>query len=154
MELPPGLRLSVEDRPSPQDREFINNALAEFNTAFLRDTTYASFGIFVRDDAAALRAGLLGHAWAGWMFIALLWVHGDLRRGGIGRGLMAEAERRAAAQGCHSAWVDTFSFQAPGFYKNLGYREFGRLDYKPEHQRIFLQKQLSAEQAVPNPAAR
>ena len=79
------------------------------------------------------------------MFIKYLWVHGSWRRGGIGRTLMREAERRAAALGCRYAWVDTFSFQAPEFYKKLGYREFGRLDYAPEHHRIFLQKPLIAE---------
>jgi hypothetical protein len=41
--------------------------------------------------------------------------------------------------------VDTFSFQAPEFYRKLGFREFGRIDYPPEHQRIFFQKQLGTE---------
>ena len=31
------------------------------------------------------------------------------------RKLMSDAEARALEHGCHSAWVDTFSFQAPGF---------------------------------------
>lgn len=68
----------------------------------------------------------------------------DLRRSGIGSRLIAAAERHAVEFGCHSAWVDTFSFQAPNFYPRFGYREFARLDYPPEHQRIFLQKQLLA----------
>ena len=74
-----------------------------------------------------------------------MWVRADLRRGGIGRWLMQEAERRGRDLGCHSAWLDTFSFQAPGFYAKLGYREFARLDYPPDHQRIFLKKRLIAE---------
>ena len=90
-------------------------------------------------------AGLVAECYAGWMFIKYLWVHGRWRRAGIGRALMLEAERRAAALGCRYAWVDTFSFQAPEFYKKLGYREFGRLDYPPSHNRIFLQKTLTAE---------
>ena len=43
------------------------------------------------------------------------------------------------------SWLDTFSFQAPEFYSKFGYREFARLDYPPDHQRIFLKKQLIAE---------
>jgi hypothetical protein len=58
---------------------------------------------------------------------------------------MASAEARALERGCHSAWVDTFSFQAPGFYPKLGYQAFGELDYPPGHKRIFLQKRLGAE---------
>lgn len=145
MGLPAGLHLSFEERPSPLDREFVNKALGEFNAAFLADQAFASFGIFARDGGGAIGGGLIGNTYAGWLFVNLLWVRDDLRRSGVGRAMMAEAERRAISLRCHSIWLDTFSFQAPGFYRKLGYREFGRLDYPPGHQRIFFQKQLSAE---------
>ena len=145
MELPPGLRLSIEKNPSWEDRDLIDNGLGDYNAAFLRDNSYDYFGIFVRGDSGAIRAGLIGHVYAGWLFVNLLWVRHELRRRGIGQGLLAEAERRALALGCHSAWLDTFSFQGPDFYPKFGYREFARLDYPPEHQRIFLKKPLSAE---------
>lgn len=144
MQLPPSLGLSFENNPSWADREFIDKSLGHYNAQFLQDTRWSYFGIFVRDDAgaAAIRAGLIGHCYAGWLFIALLWVHADLRRQGVGSALIAEAERHARAFGCHSAWVDTFSFQGPDFYPRFGYQEFARLDYPPEHQRIFFRKQL------------
>jgi hypothetical protein len=65
-----------------------------------------------------------------------------LHRRGVGRELMAAAETRARKRGCHSAWLDTFSFQARGFYEKLGYEEFGRLDYPPAHHRHFMRKRL------------
>jgi GNAT superfamily N-acetyltransferase len=145
MKLPPGCRLSFEDRPSAKDQEALERGLGEYNDPFLNHPSYASFGVFVRNDAGAVRAGLVGQVYAGWLFIKYLWVHADLRRTGIGSGLLAEAERRALALGCHSAWLDTFSFQGPEFYPKFGYREFGRIDYPPDHQRIFLQKQLTRE---------
>ena len=40
--------------------------------------------------------------------------------------------------GCHSAFVDAFSFQGPGFYPRLGYEIFEMLDYPPDHKRISL----------------
>jgi GNAT superfamily N-acetyltransferase len=79
---------------------------------------------------------------SGWLFIRYLWVSDSLRGRGIGRELMAGAEAHALERGCHSAWVDTFSFQAPGFYPKLGYEVFGELDYPPGHKRIFLRKRL------------
>ena len=142
MDLPPGLRLSFEDQPAWSDREVIDDALGEYNKPFLRDPTYAYFGIFVREETGMIHAGLIGHIYAGWLFVNLLWVHADLRRRGIGQGLLAEAERYAVGLGCHSAWLDTFSFQAPGFYQKLGYTVFGTLDYPPDHKRFFLQKRL------------
>ena len=72
-------------------------------------------------------------------------VHADLRHRGIGQMLLAEAERHAVEFGCHSAWLDTFSFQGPDFYPKFGYQEFARLDYPPDHQRIFLKKRLIPE---------
>jgi hypothetical protein len=53
---------------------------------------------------------------------------------------MAEAERHGRAFGCHSAWVDTFTFQGPNFYPKLGYVEFARIDYPPDHQRFPTEK--------------
>jgi Acetyltransferase (GNAT) family len=91
---------------------------------------------------ASARPSLDGYAYGGWLFVHYLWVHLDLRRRGIGRGPIAEAEQRALVLGCHSAHLDTFWFQAPDFYKKLGYRVFGAIDYPPDHQRFFLQKRL------------
>jgi GNAT superfamily N-acetyltransferase len=145
MDLPSGLRLSFEDKPSWDDREVIDEALGEYNAPFLRDPSYEYFALFVRNEANAIRAGLVGNTYAGWLFVNLLWVHAELRGKGIGSGLIAEAERRAIGFGCHSAWLDTFSFQGPKFYPKLGYVEFARLDYAPGHERIFLRKRLIPE---------
>ena len=145
MDLPPGLRLSFEQDPSPDDRNFVDEALGAYNAAFLFDNRYSYFGIFVRGETGEIHAGLIGYCYAGWLFVNLLWVHADLRRSGIGQKLLAEAERHGIDFGCHSSFLDTFSFQGPDFYPKFGYREFARLDYPPGHERIFFRKQLVAE---------
>jgi len=146
MELPPGLRLSFEEYPTWSDRDFVDEALGIYNAPFLRDPSYSYFGIFVRDEGGqvpgGIRAGLIGNCYAGWLFVNLLWVNENLRRTGIGQTLLAAAERHAIAFGCHSSFLDTFSFQGPDFYPKFGYQEFARLDYPPDHQRIFFRKQL------------
>jgi GNAT superfamily N-acetyltransferase len=146
LDLPPGCRLSIEKNPSWGDREFIDSELGDYNAPFLNDPGYDYFGLFVRDQENAIRAGLIGNCYARWLFINLLWVHSDLRRSGIGQVLLAEAERRAIAFGCHSAHVDTFSFQGPNYYPKFGYQEFGTLDYPPNHKRIFFRKRLIPEE--------
>lgn len=142
MDLPAGLRLSVEDRPSAADIDKIGNALDSYNRQFLGDTAYSRMGLFVRNGGGEIMAGLVGTTYAGWLFVADLWVHADFRRRGIGTQLLAAAERRAAKLGCHSAMLDTFSFQGPAFYPRFGYQLYGALDYPPNHRRFFLWKPL------------
>ncbi len=56
---------------------------------------------------------------------------------------MQAAENEALARGCHGAYLDTFSFQAPDFYQKLGYEIYGKLDDFPKgHCRYFLRKKL------------
>lgn len=145
MDLPPGLSLSIEDRPAAADRAAINAALTEFNRAYLRDPAFGRIGVFARDRTGAVMAGLDASFYAGWLFVNNLWVHAAWRRRGIGRRLLQEAERRAVARSCHAVWLDTFSFQAPDFYRRLGYEVFGTLDYPPDIKRFFLKKQLTPE---------
>lgn len=147
MDLPPGCRLSVEKNPATRDRDFIDDQLGSYNAPFLQDDRYEYFGLFVRDETGAIRGGLVGYLYAGWLFINQLWVHADHRRTGIGSFFMAEAERRAIGFGCHSSFVDTFSFQGPNFYPRFGYEVFGTLDYPPDHKRIFFQKRLKTTEA-------
>ena len=78
------------------------------------------------------------------MFVELLFVPETLRGQGFGEKLMRQAEDLAREAGCTGIWLDTFSFQAPDFYKRLGYTEFGTLaDYPPGFTRHYLHKPLS-----------
>ena len=56
---------------------------------------------------------------------------------------MATIEGRARRRGCHGVWLDTFSFQAPDFYRSIGYQPFGELpDFPLGSRRHFLWKPL------------
>jgi 8-oxo-dGTP pyrophosphatase MutT (NUDIX family)/GNAT superfamily N-acetyltransferase len=141
------LQLSIEDQPSAADINALGMALDSYNREFLGDTGYARLGVFVRNETGAMVAGLVGSTYARWLFVADLWVHADLRRRGIGSHLLALAERRAIELGCHSAMLDTFSFQGPAFYPRFGYRPYGALDYPPRHRRHFFWKPLRPDGA-------
>ncbi|TGN37470.1 N-acetyltransferase [Paracoccus liaowanqingii] len=78
-----------------------------------------------------------------WVFIELLAVAEEGRGKGIGGKLMARIEEESILRGMEGIWLDTFSFQAPEFYKRLGYREFGRIDGYPKNgTRHFFVKRL------------
>jgi GNAT superfamily N-acetyltransferase len=137
------LRFDIEDAPTDADVEVLPNGLEAFNESrWPGHQPWRPLAVFVRDSDRIV-AGLGGETYSGWLFIRYLWVRDALRGKGIGRELMGGAEGRAVERGCHSAWVDTFSFQAPGFYRKLGYEVFGELDYPPEHKRFFLRKRLT-----------
>ncbi len=142
MSIPDGFRLSVEEAPSRADRTFIDQALDDFNAERWPGNPIQHIAVIVRDAAGRIAAGLDGIAYGGWLFVHNLWVSDPLRRRGVGRALMARAESEALQRGCHSVWLDTFSFQAPDFYKKLGFETFATLDYPPEHKRYFLRKRL------------
>ena len=87
--------------------------------------------------------GVIGATYWNWLYIDLMWIKEEHRRCGYGHRLLALAEEEARKRGAKNAYLDTFSFQAPDFYKKHGYRVFGELpDFPSGHQRYFLTKQL------------
>jgi len=139
-------QLLVEDEPEEVALAVLPHALEEFNESrWPGHAPWRPLGVFIR-DAETIAAGLSGETYGGWLFIKYVWVRDDLRGRGIGRELITQAEARALERNCHSAWLDTFSFQARGFYEKLGYEEFGTLDYSPAHKRHFMKKRLVTEQ--------
>lgn len=78
-----------------------------------------------------------------WVFVELLAVAAGGRSKGIGSQLMARLEEEARLRSMRGIWLDTFSFQAPEFYKRLGFSEFGRIEGYPENgARHFFLKRL------------
>jgi len=87
--------------------------------------------------------GVIGETHWDWLYVNLMWVREDLRGCGYGHRLLELAEDEARERGAKNAYLDTFSFQAPGFYQQHGYTVFGELKNFPTgHQRYYLTKEL------------
>lgn len=94
-------------------------------------------------EAGDYLGGLLGRFGHAFVFVELLAVAEAARGRGVGRSLMAGMEADARARGLSGVWLDTFSFQAPDFYRALGYREFGTIpDYMGGASRHFFAKRF------------
>lgn len=108
------------------------------------DDAHETFALLLRDpDSNEVIGGLHGKVSYRWLLIDLVSVPESMRGQGIGKRLMRMAEEVAQKKHCTGIWLETFSFQAPGFYQKPGYSEFGRLaDYPPGHTRIYYQKPL------------
>ena len=91
----------------------------------------------------ALIAGLNGASHWRWLYVRHLWVEASQRGRGLGRRLMAEAERLAKDRGCVGIYVDTFDPQAAAFYEDIGFTRVGEIvGFPPGHQRLFFRKSL------------
>jgi ribosomal protein S18 acetylase RimI-like enzyme len=99
----------------------------------------------VDEESGEVVGGLVGYTWAYWLHIDLLWIDERRRGAGIGTRLMARAEDIAREdRRCLHARVETWDFQAPGFYKKLGYEVVGIVaDYPPGATDHLLVKRLA-----------
>ena len=137
------LSIELSQNPTPEDREAILAPLRAYNVAQAGDGKAQPLSLLVRNDQGEILGGLYGRFFYQWLFIELLSVPEQGRGQGIGSRLMQMAEDMAREKECIGIWLDTFDFQAPQFYKKLGYSELGQIvDYPPGHKRFFFQKRL------------
>ncbi len=134
--------LTLEPKPNAAIRRAVMRPLRTYNKGEVGGGGFTQVAVTVRDAGAKIVGGLWGYAWHGWLFVELLAL-GPARGAGLGRRVMAMAEMEARRLGCTGIWLDTFTFQAPGFYQKLGFVEAGRIEEHPAgHDRIFLVKRL------------
>jgi len=99
--------------------------------------------------------GVIGATVWDWLNINLMWIKEDLRGCGYGQQLLELVEEEARKRGAKHAYLDTFSFQAPEFYKKIGCQVFGELnDFPDGHTRYFLKKELQYPLTHQQPASR
>ncbi len=93
--------------------------------------------------SGALIGGLYGERFHGWLMVRYLAIPSELRGQGLGSRMLEMAQDHALSRSCRGLWLDTFSFQAPDFYRRHGFESFGQIDgYPGSHSRIFMLKRL------------
>ncbi len=123
----------LADAPDEADHAAILDALVAYNDAAHGPAGYEKVAVLLKHpETGATIGGLWGWIVYDWLFVSLLFVPPELRGQRLGSQLMLAAEAKARAARCAGIWLDTFSFQAPGFYRGLGYELFGEL---PDHPR-------------------
>jgi len=124
----------------------IGRGVGSYNTEQVGPSQFQRLCFVLRGPDEEIVGGVLGEAYYGWLFVDLLWVKEELRNCGHGHRLLTTAEQAAIQLGAKHAYLDTFSFQAPEFYRQHGYEVFGELqDFPPGHQRYFMRKALTGE---------
>lgn len=120
--------------------------LTRFNRESVGEETHQPFALTVSAPGAdEVLGGLWAYSLWGAFYVNIVIVPESARGQGLGAELMRQAEQEARARGCGHIWLDTFAFQARGFYERLGFTVFGRLDgLAPYYPRYFMQKTLDA----------
>jgi GNAT superfamily N-acetyltransferase len=121
----------------------IGQGIRQYNTQQAGEDQAQSLCFVLRGPDEEIVGGAIGATYWDWLHLDLMWVKEELRGRGYGHRLLTHAEDEARKRGAKNVYLDTFSFQAPEFYRRHGYQVFGELrDFPPGHQRYFLTKQL------------
>jgi GNAT superfamily N-acetyltransferase len=129
------------EHPEQSAWGIIGTGLNDFNKKQAGDDKPQRLCFVIQSAGEEIAGGVIGVVYWDWLYIDLMWVKEDLRGKGYGHRLLAQIEEAARNRGAKHVHLDTFSFQAPDFYRKHGYREFGRLDDFPAgHTRYFFVK--------------
>ena len=138
----------VLQNPKKDDVQYLEDRLYEFNIETTGIADGKGLGVFVRNERNEIVAGVAGHTWGGACELRQVWVQSALRRKGLGEKLIGAAIREAERRGCVQMLIGTHSFQAPEFYRKLGFEEVARLDQYPRaHAQLFFRKYLRPSRA-------
>jgi GNAT superfamily N-acetyltransferase len=138
------MRIEMVASPGDEERSAIVKPLRTHNRAKAGDPKIETIALLVRDEhTQEVLGGLWAEVFYRWLYIELLAIPEQSRGQGIGTRLMGMAEEVAREKGCIGIWLDTFDFQAPGFYERNGFSRFANLeDFPPGHTRFYYQKRL------------
>jgi ribosomal protein S18 acetylase RimI-like enzyme len=126
--------------PTPEQIDIFCNGLCQYNAQFVL-RKFEPFSIALENEEGEIVGGIKGESFWGRLHIEMLWINQDYRKQGLGKKLIAMAEIVAKERKCKGIDLDTMTFQAPGFYEKMGFRQVGELpNYDNEFKRIYYAK--------------
>jgi GNAT superfamily N-acetyltransferase len=136
--------LLVETSPTPDQVQYLEDRIYEFNSGATGITDGAYLGIFVKDEQGDIVGGICGNTWGGCLEVRQLWVEESRRKQGLGTRLLRAAEKEACQRGCRQVVLMTFTFQAPAFYAKHGFEVIAVVDDHPSgHKNLLMRKPLA-----------
>ncbi len=139
------MNIEFLENPNKSEISSIYEGLREFNLAYFPELYELEFGVFIRDDEQNIIGGAIGNIILSIMHIKYLWLAESLRNQGIGTRIISILEAKAIDRGLSSIALETYSFQAPEFYKKLGFIETGKFEHYPCFgvNKLFFQKNVN-----------
>ena len=112
-------------RSSQEVCEYVHIRLQEYNRPYMDESMDFSFHI---EDGGRIVAGIVAESTIDTLEVAFLFVDEAYRGRGLGKRLLLHVEEEARRKGMRRVLLNTYSFQAPGFYRAMGYEELLCID--------------------------
>ncbi len=139
-----GLHLEVTTAPASEDLATVRSGLSSWNEQVYRPAIPQPLNVLLRGPGGQVWGGLTAATCWNGCFVDLFWVDTGLRHRGFGSAILHAAEKEAQRRGCDFVHLDTFNFQARGFYEKLGYSVYGTLrGFAEGAERYHLVKRLA-----------
>ncbi|WP_213518305.1 GNAT family N-acetyltransferase [Paenibacillus montaniterrae] len=133
-------------KSTEEESKYVRTKLIEFNASQLPDdikNRYEEINLNIKDENNQIIGGVLSVLCWNWLEVDILWIDQTQRHQGHGSKLLMEIERIAREKECTFIKLNTFSFQAPNFYKKHGYQVIAIIDNAPKgHKHYYLMKEL------------
>ena len=139
----PEPHLVIESDPDPDHARFFNDQLYAFNVQTTGITDGKLLAVVVRGPDGKVVGGAYGWTWGGTCHIRYLFIPASIRSQGLGSRIMRMVEEEAVARRCEQILLETHDFQAPAFYRKLGFTNVGTVvGYPRGHQHLTMLKRL------------
>ena len=135
--------ITFDPNPSTEDVQILGDGIMANIKQQRKLDPLQFFAFFIRDEHNKILGGCNGGTLHGGLHIDQLWVDESIRDQHYGTTLILAAEKFGKERGCAFATVNTMSWEAPEFYKKLGFEvEFIRHGFKHDSSFYFLRKAL------------
>lgn len=124
---------------SEEDNKYIHSKLREYNRKYMRD--FDNYNFHIKENNKII-AGIVAASTYDTLEIEFLFVDENHRGKNLGTELIKYVENLAKENGLKRILLNSYSFQAPDFYKKLGYSEILKIEpcFEKYNQYYFIKK--------------
>lgn len=113
--------ITTHDQPPADAARVVDQGIGDHNDSAAPLQEVQPLASLATDAQGQVIGGAIGRTWGQCCELMQLWVQPEHRQQGLATELMQAFEARAALRGCRVYYLETWSFQALGFYEGLGY---------------------------------
>lgn len=136
------IEYAILQNPTQEEDKILRDGIVSFNREVLQEKG-THFNVFAKDNEQVVGGALVWQQ-SDALYIDILWLSENYRNKGIGTKIISMIDKVAQENKIPKIFVDTYEFQAQGFYQKHGFKDIGTIpEYLLGFDRIFLRKDVS-----------